>query len=295
MTDTKVTDYLLELSEALADVPRDTRREILAGVREELEGLKPAEAAERIRALGDPQFIAAGAREDVVAPPEPQWRSVVAALLVMLGGVLVPFAGWIAGIAIMWTSRAWSPRVKLVATLLPLIAALQVAVVGGIFARINEQQSDLRDIGFHGPSLNEFESANPLLPIGFDLLYSGTILSIGVSVIVGIWLLVIANKPQLGSSAATWGVIPVVAGSVLLPPAGWLLGLVVLWTSRATVLTKAVMTAIGPVALILALAVTGAFTEDTVLLVTAAIAVPFLASLVAAILLLRPTTSKVNS
>ena len=78
-----------------------------------------------------------------------------------------------------------------------------------------------------------------------------------------------------------------------MPPAGWILGLLVLWTSRATALTKTVMTAVGPVALVLALAVTGSFTEDTVPLVTVAIAVPFLASLVAAILLLRPT-SKVN-
>ena len=297
MTEPIVTDYLLELSDALADVPRDTRVAIVAGVREELEGLEADEAAERIRSMGDPQFIAASAREDVAGPlepAEPQWRAMVAAILVMLGGVVVPFVGWVAGIAVMWTSRAWSTRVKLLATFLPLLAGVQGVVVGSIMS-ILAAPPVADDDGFHAPSLDEFDSANPLLPNSYDIAWHSLIIAVPVAVIVGIWLVVIANKPQPGTRATAWGVIPVVIGTLVFAPAGWIVGLILLWTSHAPARTKAVMTTVGPVALILGVALVRIVTEDPTSLITAAIAAPFLASLVAAVLLLRTRTLKVNS
>lgn len=293
MTEPIVTDYLLELSDALADVPRSTRVEILAGVREELEGLGEDEAAERIRSLGDPHFIAAGAREDVAAPseaPEPQWRSTVAALLVMVGGVVIPFIGWIAGIALMWTSRAWSTRVKLLATVLPALGGLQVLIVTTI-ASLFETESV--DETFRYPGLSEFE--NPLVPSFYDLVFTVPLWGLPSALVIGICLLVTANKPQRVTGSSAWGVIPVAVGSLVLPPVGWIVGLIFLWTSSVPARTKAVMTTVGPVALILGVALARVFTEEPVVLLAAAIAVPFLASLVAAVLLLRTPTAKAQS
>jgi len=293
MTEPIVTDYLLELSDALADVPRSTRVEILAGVREELEGLGQDEAAERIRSLGDPQFIAASAREDVAVPseaPEPQWRSTVAALLVMIGGVVVPFIGWIAGIALMWTSRAWSTRAKVLATVLPALGGLQALIVTTI-ASLFETQSV--DDTFRYPGISEFE--NPLVPGFHDVIFSVPLFGLSTALVVGIWLLATANKPQRVTGSPAWGVIPVAVGSLVLPPAGWIVGLIFLWTSTVPARTKAVMTTVGPVALILGVALTRVFTEEPVVLVATAIAVPFLTSLVAAILLLRTPTAQARS
>ena len=46
--------------------------------------------------------------------------SIVASVLVMIGGLLVPFIGWMVGIAMVWASRAWTKRQKWIATLVPL-------------------------------------------------------------------------------------------------------------------------------------------------------------------------------
>ena len=285
MTATIVTDYLLELSDALADVPRETRVAILAGVREELEGLEGDEAAARIRSIGDPAFIAAGAREDVPTPPsEPRWIVIVAALLIMVGGVIVPFVGWLAGVVLMWVSRSWSLRVKLLATLLPALAALESAFVVSVIALLPAEEAEPG--GFHGPSLDEF--SNPLIPSVFDVMWSSVTLGIPIAVVVGVWLLVIAFRPPAPTlESPRWNVIPVIAGSLLLPPAGWIVGLVLLWTSKAPARTKQVMTTVGPVALILSVALVYVFTRDPVVVIPVAMVGPFLASLVAAILLLR--------
>jgi uncharacterized membrane protein len=56
------TAYLAELDTELDHLPADLRRDIVAGIREELLGLDASAAAGRIQGLGDPSFIAAEAR-----------------------------------------------------------------------------------------------------------------------------------------------------------------------------------------------------------------------------------------
>ncbi|MGV8884703.1 MAG: HAAS signaling domain-containing protein [Microbacteriaceae bacterium] len=204
MTDITTT-YLLRLSDALADVSRETRNEIVAGVREELDGLDEEAATARIRELGDPEFIAASAREEapgpvaapteapapVAASTEPRWLSLTAGILVMIGGAVVPIAGWAAGIVIMWNSTLWSKRQKWVATILPAaVGMVTSALVAATFvvssAVLNDQAGR--------------ESANPLVPgvfdVGHTLVIVPAIVAVPVAFFVGIWLLIKAAKRE---------------------------------------------------------------------------------------------------
>lgn len=140
-------DYLAELDRELAGVPDDVRQGIVAGITEELEGLDAAAATSRIATLGDPAFIAAEARAGagpistgarsaavVLAPPrasEQRWYVVLTALLLYVGGLVVPLAGWVAGIMMLWASKLWTRNEKLVATTVPPVV---VVVLFGIFS-----------------------------------------------------------------------------------------------------------------------------------------------------------------
>ena len=129
-----VRSYLGELDRTLAGVADDVRQGIVAGVAEELEGLDAVAAASRIEFLGDPAFIAAEARAEARAGSAPnpsaaklapsraseqRWYIVVSALLLEFGGLLVPLAGWVAGIMLLWASALWTRGEKLVATIVP--------------------------------------------------------------------------------------------------------------------------------------------------------------------------------
>ena len=133
-----VRRYLGELNRTLAGVADDVRQGIVAGVAEELEGLDAVAAASRIESLGDPAFIAAEARAEAQAEaragaaPNPsaakltpsraseqRWYVVVTALLLEFGGLLVPLAGWVAGIMLLWSSPLWTRGEKLVAMIVP--------------------------------------------------------------------------------------------------------------------------------------------------------------------------------
>ena len=46
-------------------------------------------------------------------------REFLALLLLSLGSLLLPVVGWLAGAALLWSSRAWDRRDKLAGTLLP--------------------------------------------------------------------------------------------------------------------------------------------------------------------------------
>lgn len=145
---TTTTDYLANLERELRGLPAPLASEILAGVREELRGLDDAAAADRIAALGEPAAIAAAARAE--APPRRQdapWYRVTTILLVAAGVVVVPVVGWIVGVGMLWNSRTWLLRDKLVGTLVVPVGALLTL---GIAALI--------------PMAAQSEGVNPLLP-----------------------------------------------------------------------------------------------------------------------------------
>jgi uncharacterized membrane protein len=199
MTDATIVpaarDYLDQLDAALVGVDASTRSDILAGVREVLVGRDAKAVAAQIRELGDPDFIAAEARtapadgpetmpENVVRTrrSEPAGLAVVAAVLVMIGGALVPVLGAVVGYVLMWISTVWTTRQKLVATLAP-VAVVTVFVI----ARIA--------ISMLWPDPSQLAaSSNPIMPAPFDLMWSGVVLVATVPFFVGVWLLVLARR-----------------------------------------------------------------------------------------------------
>lgn len=52
--------------------------------------------------------------------PEPRresWLDVFTPILLLVGGLLLPFVGWLIGIVLLWASHAWTLRDKLIGTL----------------------------------------------------------------------------------------------------------------------------------------------------------------------------------
>jgi uncharacterized membrane protein len=185
-----VRTYLAQLDASLAGIPRDVALDIRSEIEEELTGLDASTASARIEELGDPAFIAAEAREAAGAEPLPVMVDqappsltssrgfvITAALLVAIGGFVVPFVGWVVGIVMMWMSGVWRPWEKLVATLAgPVILGVSFLVTM-VFG--------LTGSGSDGGS----ETSNPLVPSPLLSWHAAILLLPLTSVVIGIWLL----------------------------------------------------------------------------------------------------------
>jgi hypothetical protein len=118
-----VDAYLDDLRDSLRDLPRKQREELIAEVSSHLEATIPlgASQADVLTALdrfGDPERIADAERERLgLALPAPGWREWLAIPLLLVGGVVLPVLGWLIGVLLLWLSRCWSARDKLIATL----------------------------------------------------------------------------------------------------------------------------------------------------------------------------------
>ena len=176
MTDT----YLRDLERAVRDLPKPLADDIVSGVREELRGLDAAAAAERIAELGDPEFIAASARAEVPPRRDATWYTVLTIVLLAIGGFIVPVVGWLVGLVMLWYSRTWTLRDKLVGTfLLPAIALASVTI-----ATLTAIPADPAE-----------ERVNPLIPSVFDLSHSAILLSLlVVPIITTVYLIVRARR-----------------------------------------------------------------------------------------------------
>ncbi len=125
-TDSLVDDYLSRLRVALQDVPRDRRQELVDEIREHIEAARSEldpenEAAMRslLDRIGDPADIAAEARERFgIYLVQVGLKEVAAVVLLPIGGVVLPFLGWVVGVILLWVSKAWNLRDKLIGTLL---------------------------------------------------------------------------------------------------------------------------------------------------------------------------------
>ncbi|MFP5352392.1 MAG: DUF1700 domain-containing protein [Actinomycetota bacterium] len=131
--------YLKELDRALAGLPDARRREIVGEIQSHIEeavppGATDADVRNALGDLGDPDFIAADAFERFgITRPKAGALEGFAIALLLVGGVLLPILGWIIGVVLLWVSRAWTLRDKLIGTLV-VPGGLALAFYFGLFA-----------------------------------------------------------------------------------------------------------------------------------------------------------------
>ena len=124
-TDRLVDDYLSRLEEAAAHLQRSRRAELIAEIREHIEAaLREEDAAGEVAVrnvlerLGPPEEIVEAAEP----PPEAEQRSTGKLEVAAMVTLVVPFIGWLFGIAMVLISKAWSNREKTIGTALALLA-----------------------------------------------------------------------------------------------------------------------------------------------------------------------------
>jgi hypothetical protein len=109
-----VERYLRDLREALRDLPRRQRDELVAEIASHIEQTLPPD-------VSDAEVLTAldrmGERLGVEQPTS-GWLEWLAIPLLLLGGIVIPGIGWVIGLVFLWLSRAWTVRDKILATLL---------------------------------------------------------------------------------------------------------------------------------------------------------------------------------
>ena len=125
-TDQIVDGYLRRLNAALKDLPKNRRQELVEEIREHIEvgraelgSETEAELRSLLDRIGDPADIAADSTERLgIQPVRVGLMEVAAVVLLPIGGLVVPFIGWVVGVILLWASTAWTFRDKLIGTLL---------------------------------------------------------------------------------------------------------------------------------------------------------------------------------
>jgi hypothetical protein len=227
--DTLVDRYLTDLEAELRGLPADRRREILDEVAEHITAARATldaetEAAIRtvLERLGDPADIAAEARERFGVSAEPArptpWLEVVALVL-----LVIPFLGWLLGVVLVWLSRLWTTRDKLIGTL----GGLSWMVAGLGTLSMSAGGSTAVGSGPLGPTETSLlEVAVFVVPF---------LLPIAAAIYLGIRLRAHAGTaPRSDEGSGQDGpwleVTTLVA--LLIPFLGWVVGVVLLWLSR---------------------------------------------------------------
>ncbi len=126
LTGDLVADYMKRLDRELRDLPAARRDELKREIRDHIEDAQDEqdawdEASIRnvLEQIGEPEAIAAEARERFdVQPRGMGLQEIAAVILLVVGGVIVPVVGWIIGVVLLWASSAWSTREKWIGTLL---------------------------------------------------------------------------------------------------------------------------------------------------------------------------------
>ena len=182
--DQLVDDYLKRLNRELAGVPRARRTEIveeitehIAEARAGLEDEREAEIRTLLDRLGDPAEIAAEARPRAgVQPRRNNGLDILALVLLLIGGLVLPVIGWLIGVVLLWVSSAWTTGEKLIGTLfvpgglaLPLVLGVMAVSGGGCSQPVGGGFECSPDTGtpFLAASLVTILFIAPLLTVAF--------------------------------------------------------------------------------------------------------------------------------
>jgi hypothetical protein len=116
-------DYLEQLQHAGRDLPPARLRELSADIEDYLSesiapGASDREAQQALERLGSPSEIIEAEQPAADGPADRRsWREWAAVILLPLGGFVFG-VGWLVGLVLLWTSRLWTTRDKLLGTLI---------------------------------------------------------------------------------------------------------------------------------------------------------------------------------
>ena len=170
-TDQLIDDYLRRLDHAAARLPRARRAELVAEIRGHIEAAlreeqTTGEAAVRnvLDRLGPPEEIVEAAEP----PPTDRragWFEIVALL-----ALIVPFIGWLVGTVLVFASRVWTRRDKVIGAMLLL---MPVVVLGLGFAIVSPGGSESVPTAERFPVGESDEGPAGLGPIELFLFVAG--------------------------------------------------------------------------------------------------------------------------
>ncbi|HEX8080338.1 MAG TPA: hypothetical protein VF557_09015 [Jatrophihabitans sp.] len=282
VTDPFLRAYLDRLDRCAAVLPTDQRTELVEEISRHIAdamaiGQVRTEADMRtmLDRLGEPEEIVAAARADAGATPgftlsppyigeapvalrapTTTWEGITVALLTI--GSIVPVIGWLAGVAMLWTSTRWRPGEKVLGT---LIMPLGPAAV--IWFALIPVSSESCTGGTETPSFDGTVTTVPQV-----CTHSGLILSAWMSTpLILFWLIApiavavvlfkraaarAAKEPPVPITieqldAARWGGLEIAAvlllsvGTFVAPIIAPIAGLALAWTSDAWTRTEKVV------------------------------------------------------
>jgi hypothetical protein len=114
--------YLQQVRREGRDLPRDRLAELLIDLEEHLSAAIPADASDEharevLDRFGDPSEIIEAELPESIAPAERRGTREWAAIFLLLFGFVAAGVGWVVGVILLWRSRAWTTRDKLIGTL----------------------------------------------------------------------------------------------------------------------------------------------------------------------------------
>ncbi|HTA96714.1 MAG TPA: hypothetical protein VK730_03625 [Solirubrobacteraceae bacterium] len=116
------TAYLQQVRREGRDLPGDRLTELMIDLEEHLSAAIPVDASEEdarevLDRFGDPREIIEAERPVSMVPPERRGPREWAAIFLLLFGFIAAGVGWVVGVVLLWRSRAWTTRDKLIGTL----------------------------------------------------------------------------------------------------------------------------------------------------------------------------------
>jgi len=210
-----VSGYLARLEQALAELPRPRRADLVDDVRSHIaearRGLADETDADLLNILdklGDPADIAAEARDRLGAQPAPPTMPLG---LLEIAAIVALVLVWPAGIALVWLSSAWSQRDKLIATVFVPGGVLALGILSGAGGR------------------SYFSHFYILIVL---VLITPVVWSIG-AIYLAVRLYQTRRGGQANLEAAGSGSGFLEIAAVVLTPLVWPIGVILLWTSTA--------------------------------------------------------------
>src|ERR1700733_13877118 len=109
--------YLQRVRREGRDLPGDRLDELLTDLEEHLSAAIPGDDSDDdarllLSRFGEPREIIEAARPESTAPAERRGPREWAALFLLLFGSAAVGVGWVAGVILLWSSRAWTTKDK---------------------------------------------------------------------------------------------------------------------------------------------------------------------------------------